>query len=273
MVFMDSISSQDLAAKARELLERLREVQPGLIAVSGGIDSRVLLAFALAAGLDFQPLFFSGPHLSPIQRGQGRAGITARGEEGRLLEVDPLQDEAVRENDASRCYHCKRLLFTRAAELARSLGRPGLLEGSHAGDLSAYRPGRRALRELGVASPLAEAGLNKQDIRDLAGILNLDQPDQASGPCLLTRFAYGRKPTHAELERIGGLEDELRELALRDFRLRVLEDGSRVLQIAEAEAWRYREKRHEVERALSRHGLGPCSIRIDSDISGFFDRR
>ena len=272
MILIDSIASRNLAAKARELLKRLREVQPGLIAVSGGIDSRVLLSFALAAGLDFQPLFFSGPHLSPGQRGQGRKCLAACGDRGRLLEVDLLRDQAVRENDVSRCYHCKRLLFTRAAELARNLGRPGLLEGSHTGDLSAYRPGRQALRELGVVSPLAEAGLDKADIRELACALNLDQPDQAPGPCLLTRFAYGLEPSREKLERVGGLEDELRERGFRDFRLRVLGDGSRVLQIAHAEEAQYREKRNEVERALSRHGLGPCSIRIDSSISGFFDR-
>ncbi len=269
---MDSISSPDLAAKAKDLLKRLRELQPGLVAVSGGIDSRVLFGFTRAAGLDFQPLFFSGPHLSPGQRELGHDCIAPFGEEGRLLQVDPLRDEGIRTNNTQRCYHCKRLLFSRAAELALTLGRPHLVEGSHAGDLGAYRPGRRVLRELGVASPLADAGLDKGEIRELAVFLDLERPDQASGPCLLTRFAYGVPPDPGMLQRIGRLEDELREIGFREFRLRVLEPESRLLQIARAEEALYREKRDKVEEILSRHGLLPCPVRIDASISGFFDR-
>jgi uncharacterized protein len=123
-----------------------------------------------------------------------------------------------------------------------------------------------------VASPLADAGLDKGEIRELARAQRLERPDQPSGPCLLTRFAYGREPTHRELERIGTAEDELREHGFRDFRLRILGDGSRVLQIAQAEEERFLERRGQVEGSLARHGLGSCPIRIDCHISGFFDR-
>jgi uncharacterized protein len=271
MALTDRIPSRHLAAGTEELLHRLRDLQPGLIAVSGGIDSRVLFGLARAADLDFEPLFFTGPHMSTRDCQRGRECLAAWGDTGYILELDPLREEAVRANDRSRCYHCKRLLFSRAAELAGKLDRPHIAEGSHSGDLKEHRPGRLALRELGIASPLADASLDKADIRELARILNLAPPDMASRPCLLTRFAYDRTPSPEELERIGRLEDELADLGLNNIRLRVLRDGSRLLQIARDEEELLEAKRGGVEQALARHGLDPCPIRITERISGFFD--
>jgi len=273
MTLADRIPSKHLAAKAEELHNRLKDLQPGIIAVSGGIDSRFLFGFARAENLDFVPFFFTGPHLSPQERRQGRDCLASLSlTEGRILEVDPLLEEAVRSNDRSRCYHCKYLLFSRAGQLGETLGRPHLAEGSHTGDFQEYRPGRQALRELGVASPLADASLNKADIRDLARILDLAPPDLPSRPCLLTRFAYGRSPAPEQLERIGRLEDELLEMGLENIRLRVLQDGSRLLQIARNEEELLEAQRAGVEQALSRHGLDPCPIQVTERISGFFDR-
>ena len=273
MTLADRIPSTHLAAKAQELLNRLKDLQPGIIAVSGGIDSRFLFGFARAEDLDFVPLFFTGPHLSPRERLQGEDCLASLPRaEGHILEVDPLLEEAVRSNNRSRCYHCKYLLFSRARELGKNLDRPHLAEGSHAGDLREYRPGRQALRELGIASPLSDASMDKADIRDLARILDLAPPDLASRPCLLTRFAYGRSPAPEQLERIGRLEDELLEMGFENIRLRVLEDGSRLLQIARDEEELLEAQRARVEQALSRHGLDPCPLRITERISGFFDR-
>lgn len=272
MTLADRIPSKHLAAKAEQLLNRLKDLQPGIIAVSGGMDSRSLFGFARAEDLDFVPLFFTGPHLSPQERRQGRDCLASLSRaEGHVLEVDPLLEQAVRSNDRSRCYHCKQLLFTRARELAESLGRPHLAEGSHAGDLQEYRPGRQALRELGVASPLADASLDKAEIRELARILDLAPPDLPSRPCLLTRFAYGRSPAPEQLERIGRLEDELLDMGFANIRLRMLQDGSRLLQIARDEEELLEARRAGVEQALSRQGLDPCPIRITERISGFFD--
>ncbi len=272
MALPDRITSKHLAAKAEKLLNRLKDLQPGIIAVSGGIDSQFLFGFARSEDLDFVPLFFSGPHLSPRERRQGKDCLASLSRSaGQILEVDPLLEEAVRSNERSRCYHCKYLLFSRAGELAESLERPFLAEGSHAGDLQEYRPGRQALRELGVASPLADASMDKADIRALARILDLAPPDLPSRPCLLTRFAYGRSPAPEQLQRIGRLEDELLDLGFENIRLRVLEDGSRLLQIARHEEELLEAQRAGVEQALSRHGLDPCPVRITERISGFFD--
>ena len=273
MAHADRIPSKHLAAKAEELLHRLKDLQPGVIAVSGGIDSRLLFGFARSEDLDFVPLFFTGPHLSPQERRQGRDCLASLSRStGHILEVDPLLEEAVLSNDRSRCYHCKYLLFSRAKELAESLERPSLAEGSHAGELQEYRPGRQALRELGVASPLADASMDKADIRELARTLDLAPPDLPSRPCLLTRFAYGRSPAPEQLERIGLLEDELLDMGFQNIRLRVLEDGSRLLQIARDEEELLKAQMAGVEQALSRHGLDPCPIQITERISGFFDR-
>ncbi|MCF8030073.1 MAG: PP-loop superfamily ATP-utilizing enzyme [Desulfohalobiaceae bacterium] len=266
-----SIHSSTLAAKAAELRGGLQRLQPGLIAVSGGIDSRVLFAVARTADLNFLPVFFSGPHLSPEEQRQGRKLLAAWGGHGHVLEVNPLLDESVRANEALRCYHCKRLLFTTAQQLGHYLERPHILEGSHREDLGDYRPGRKALEELGIFSPLAQAGLDKEDIRSLARIMQLDLPEQPSRPCLLTRFAYGLRPVPEKLPQIGRFEDEMRRYGFRDFRLRVLAQESHVLQIAEAEKELYPTRKEELEPALSRLGLKPCSVRFSPRVSGFFD--
>jgi uncharacterized protein len=268
---LNFIHSSPLAAKAAELRSRLRRLQPGLIAVSGGIDSRVLFAVARTADLDFLPVFFSGPHLSPEEQRQGRKLLAAWGGNSHVLEVNPLLEESVRANETMRCYHCKRLLFATALQLGRYLERPHILEGSHKDDLDDYRPGRKALEELGIFSPLAEAGLSKEDIRSLAQIMQLDLPEQPSRPCLLTRFAYGLRPVPEKLPQIGRFEDQMRGHGFRDFRLRVPAQESHLLQIAESEKELYPTRKKELENALSRLGLQPCTVRFSPRVSGFFD--
>lgn len=193
------------------LLTLLRQVSPFALAFSGGLDSRFLAhAAALAAGHGVRAVLFHirGPHVPAGESREAEAWAHAAGLPLRLVACSPLERPEVRANGRDRCYHCKKYLFRAlqsavAADPAFAGHAPALCDGSNASDLLAYRPGLRALAELGVRSPLAEAGLDKNAIRRLGAASGLDRPDQTARPCLLTRFAYG---LHADAAALAALD-------------------------------------------------------------------
>jgi uncharacterized protein len=145
-----------------------------------------------------------------------------------FLHVDPLALPGLDRNPPDRCYWCKRNLFQRLDEIARAEGHGVLVDGSNTDDALEHRPGRRALAELGVRSPLAEAGLDKAAVRTLAKRLDLpwDLPAEA---CLATRFPHDTPLTPEGLARVGRAEDALRALGVRGpFRVRVHGDLARL---------------------------------------------
>ncbi len=257
------------AALAR-LGKTLAGLAPGLVAVSGGVDSRVLAAAAHRANLGFQAAHFSGPHLSTQETAEALDWLRDLGLPFHVLRFDPLAIPEVRANGPLRCLHCKRALFLRAWELARGLDLRSVLDGTTASDAAAYRPGRAALAELGVASPLETAGLGKPMVRSLAVKLGLARPDQPSRPCLLTRFAYDLEPDHETLERLALAEESLARLGLHRFRVRVLAPGEYALQLDQREA-AGEGLVARARKALASQGFASVRVLATAGVSGFFD--
>lgn len=261
--------------KRDRLAAVLRDIGPAVCAVSGGIDSRTLFAFARSLGLDVTAIHMRGPHVGNRETMTAERWLENLSAPYRVVEADPLVLPEVAGNDPLRCYHCKRLLFT--VVLDHAAGRP-VVEGSHADDMRAYRPGMKALAELGVKSPFAAAGFTKADIRALARELSLLDPDQPSRPCLLTRYAYGLSADASGLRRLARAEDTLAELGFVDFRLRLCkacEQGGRarrLLQLAENERERFVRREGEVLSALAGLDMEPDEIRFSETVSGFHDR-
>ena len=266
-----------------EAEDRLRELLSGLpriaVALSGGLDSRCLCHMALASGCDVLALHGEGPHVPEEESAAARAWAQGRGL--RLLSFvhDPLALPVVAANSRERCYACKRALIAgmRAAlAAAGEAGRP-LCDGGNADDQRAFRPGLRAVAEARVRSPLAEAGLTKAAIRELARATGLDRPEQAARPCLLTRLAYGMRPDAALLKRVAAAEAALTALdaadreargpegGFGDFRLRLTPEP--VLQCA-----RLPERLAAAAGAiLAEQGFAPFSVVAGGTVSGFFD--
>ncbi len=257
--------------KTVRLKELLKGLQPGLLAVSGGVDSRFLAQLIAQWELDFRPVFFAGPHMSRAETEQALAFLNGLGPDFDCLPLDPLEIAEVRENTRQRCYFCKRFLFARTREHGRRLGRRQILEGSHLSDRDVFRPGLQALRELGIHSPLADSGYTKTDIRTQAAAIGLKQPEQPSKPCLLTRFAYGCVPTGEDLSQVGRAEEHLENLGLRDFRIRVLGREKIVLQLTPSGEPLYASRRQRVLEAMAAHGLEAFSVHRTERLSGFFD--
>lgn len=190
------------------------------VAFSGGVDSAYLLYAAKTAGCDAAAYFLKTPfqprfELEDAQKLAGQLGVPLH-----IVEYDVLRVPGVAENGPLRCYHCKRALFTRLWEAARADGFEVLCDGTNASDDGVDRPGMKALVELGVRSPLREAGLSKPEIRRLsreAGLFTHDKPAYA---CLATRVPTGTPITPGLLEKTERAENALFSLGFTDFRVR-----------------------------------------------------
>jgi uncharacterized protein len=151
-----------------------------------------------------------------------------------FIQTAEMENPEYRANPANRCYHCKHELYTRLTAVARARAFAAVVDGSNADDRGDYRPGRQAAREFGVRSPLDEADLTKDEIRELSRGLGLPTADEPASACLSSRIPYLSEVTASKLRMIEGAEDVLRGLGFRLCRVRHHENLAR-LEIDRAE--------------------------------------
>jgi len=188
---------------------------------SGGLDSSFLLAAAAKVlGPGVTAITFTGPHTAPGELAPAWALARRLQVRHVVRAFDPLSLPEFRYNTLKRCYACKQAIITQAWEIAGACGIPVLWDGTNLDDLADFRPGMRALQELGVESPLLLAGLGKAAIRTLSRDLGLDgsRPSQS---CLATRFPYDTELTENDLARIARGETWLKRRGFSRVRLRV----------------------------------------------------
>lgn len=204
------------------------------VAFSGGIDSAWLLHEALRCGRKVRAYFVRTPFQPAFELKDAQETAAALGAALTVLEVDVLTVPQVAANPENRCYYCKCALFTALLAQAKADGFPLVLDGSNASDDAGDRPGMRALRELGVRSPLRECGVTKADIRAQAKAAGIALWDKPSYACLATRIPAGTHITREDLRRVEEGEALLMDLGYTDFRLRLRGDHA-LLQVREAD--------------------------------------
>jgi len=192
------------------------------VAYSGGVDSTFLLKVAKDKLGDKNVLAVTA--ISPLypERELNEAGRVAQeiGVRHLLIESNELEIEGFSKNPTNRCYFCKRELFEKLLNLAKGEGMHFVVEGSTLDDEKDHRPGRRAIQELGIRSPLKEALFTKGEVRELSNALGLDTWDKPSFACLASRFPYGEEITLEELKMIDEAEAFLLGLGFKQIRVR-----------------------------------------------------
>jgi uncharacterized protein len=211
----------NLAAKRATLDERLHAMGRTLVGYSGGVDSAFLAWAAYKRlGADMMAVIADSPSLARTHLADA---IVFAGEHAIPLEVIATTEldrpEYVR-NDASRCFHCKDELFTVMDDFRRAHGFDSIAYGVNVDDQADFRPGHLAAEQHRVVAPLRDAGLTKQDIRDLARAAGLRIWDKPASACLSSRIEYGRPVTREALSVVEQGEDALRSLGFRQFRVR-----------------------------------------------------
>ena len=211
----------DLAMKAAALDARLASLGSVLIAYSGGVDS-AFLGITAARVLGDRSVCITADSPSYPDRHRDLAIGTARAFHLRheMVPTSEVDNPQYRANPANRCYYCKHELYTRLTAIARARGYAAVADGSNADDRGDYRPGRQAAREFGVVSPLDDAGLTKEEIRELARRAGMSSWDEPASACLSSRIPYHSEVTEAKLRMIDAAERVLQELGFRVCRVR-----------------------------------------------------
>ena len=216
-----------MTEKLAHLKELLREMDGAVVAFSSGVDSTFLLRVAHEVLGERVIAATIRSHTFPRRElDEAVAFCRAEGVRHEIIDSEELDIPGFAENPPDRCYHCKRELFSRLLAFAHANGLAAVLEGSNLDDDGDYRPGRRAIRELGIVSPLHEAGLTKAEIRALSREMGLPTSNKPSFACLASRFPYGERITAAALERVEKAEQWLLDAGLGLTQLRVRSHGN-----------------------------------------------
>jgi uncharacterized protein len=170
-------------------------------------------------------------------------------------------------NKADRCYHCKTELYSQLGRLRERLGVEVVVNGANADDLGDYRPGLQAANEHAVRSPLAELGLTKSDVRQLAAAWNLPVADKPATPCLSSRVAYGLNVTPERLSRIDRAEQFLRSLGFHELRVRLHSDDMARIEVPVSEIVKLCEPAVRASVVTEFESLGFKFITLD--LAGF----
>ena len=191
------------------------------VAFSGGCDSALLLAAAKLAGCEVRAYLVKTAFQPDFELDDARAVAAALDVPLTVVEADVLAQEAICANPADRCYLCKHELFEKIWEIARENGMNAVAEGSNMDDNGDYRPGLIAVKELGVSSPLRQAELYKEEIRELSKKMGLPTWDKQSFACLSSRFVYGETISEKKLGMVDKAEQLLLDMGFHQVRVRI----------------------------------------------------
>lgn len=266
--------TEQLPQELQAALQRAAHNNVISIAYSGGLDSRFLSFAAQKAGYNVHLLHVVGPHIAPEETEYAKEAAARLGLDVTVIHINPLNVQALSAAGKNRCYVCKSAVFT---ELKKHAAGGVLCDGTNASDALVFRPGAKALRELGIHSPLAEAGLTKDAIRALGRKIGFENPEQVARPCLLTRFPYGAMPDAPRLKLVADAERFIAGHPLAQglrFRLRFPKPETPQLHIERASLALSEEELSDLVSAVKSRfpQLSAMQVQLLDKLSGFYDK-
>ena len=260
-------NENDREVKLERLRAQLREIGSAAVAFSSGVDSTFLLRVAHEELGENVVAVTARSHSFPKRELDEAAAFCAReGVRHEIIDSEELDIPGFVANPPDRCYHCKKALFGKLIAFAQANGLAAVLEGSNMDDDGDYRPGRRAIRELGIRSPLHDAGLTKVEIRVLSKRMGLPTADKPSFACLASRFPYGERITAGGLERVERAEQWLMDAGLGLAQLRVRSHGDMArIEVPPADIPRLATRAEEIAAALKSFGFAYVAL----DLQGY----
>ncbi len=267
---------EQMEEKKERLRQQMAEYagEPVCIAFSGGVDSSLLLKLACDAArkkgtkvyaVTFDTIFHPACDLETARRVAKELGACHE-----VICVNELELTELQNNPPDRCYLCKRHLFRQLIAFAEEKGITCLLDGTNEEDLHVYRPGLRALKELGIRSPLALCGITKWEVKEMASELGISVASRPSTPCMATRLPYGARIEYETLHRIEAGEAYLRKHFKGNVRLRLHGDIARI-ELDKEEMMTALKLREEISRELKKLGFGYITIDLEGFRSGSMD--
>lgn len=256
----------NLKEKYNSLQKILKKLDKVIVAYSGGVDSTFLLKAAVETlgNEKVQACIAEGPSLPQNQYLQAVETAKNIGVEVRTIRPNELVDAAFAANKADRCFICKSHLYKMLEELAKEQKFGCVICGCNFDDKSDFRPGNKAAEVFDVRSPLMEAGLTKEDIRNLSREMGLTTADIPASPCLASRIAYGLEITEERLMQVEAAEEFMRGLGLVEFRVRHHDTIARI-EVKQGDFDKVLENRSRIVEKLQ--GLGFKYVTID--LQGF----
>lgn len=221
--------NSELRQKYEQLKKIIEKLDKAAVAFSGGIDSALVLKVAHDV-LRNNVVAVTADSPSLPRRELEKAKKTAEeiGARHLIISTKEAEDENYLKNPNDRCYYCKTELYNKLSGLSKKLGIKNVLNGTNFDDISDYRPGLKAADENGVISPLKDAKLAKNEIRELAKHLGLEVWDKPSSPCLSSRVPYGQEITFKKLAMIEKAEDFLKGFGIRELRVRHFGNAAKI---------------------------------------------